>query len=159
VGDVKESLMNASDEDLSDLTIIYKGKKLQKEDLKLCSCIPKNTKTVKLIASGISRKEADVLEAKSKKDYRIRDDLTREGQMQIAKNKAIGLRLQLASKRHVQNETAYGFGKAETLAFLPNEMTAKEILRELMNDEGILSCMRYINGMYQCWRSYIQKGM
>jgi len=132
-----------------DIKLMHKGKILD-NDLDFYAHIKnanaKTPKTIKLLASGISKKEELISNSaieKGIKSTRIKDDLSEEGRMEIAKRQMLGRQqLYKASKKDVSSQNQkYGFGKIETLPNLPNEAKAKALLNELMNDPGVKECM------------------
>lgn len=151
----------------SDIKLMHKGKILKDCNLDFYSyaikdglkddksSINMNTKsnteirkprTIKLIASGISKKQANTSNSEMEKGIRstrIKDDLSEKGRMEIRKKMALGRQqLYKASMKDASSrKQQYGFGNIETLSNLPNEMKAKAILNELINDPGIMKCM------------------
>ena len=128
----------------SDIKLIHKGKILndnQQDMLELLVGGNKPAKTFRVMATGISLSEAQAsnqeFQEVIKKTPRVRDDLTDEGRMEIARRQRLGQKMN-ASKRGVAE---YGFGRIETLPMMPQENEARQILTTLANDPGILACM------------------
>lgn len=111
-------------------------------------------KLYKVVATGISAKEAHALQEQlesAQRTIRIRDDLTPQGQAQIAERQRlgqymmnkIGSRNSNSSSSSSSNpQNSYRFERIETLPNLPDEEKARSILFSLANDPGVLACMR-----------------
>lgn len=160
VFDVKKNLSLCIQDDLelemgpNDFKLIYKGKVLSDDtEILYTSAIHDVVKgsskkdSIHLIAMGISVKEARDHEAKCSiaklKSPGVRDDITQTGKAQIAQRQRRGLELlkKASRKSTVVNPKKYGFLKIETLPFLPDQEKARQILKSLSEDPGILACM------------------
>mmetsp|Transcript_25781 Transcript_25781/g.30384 ORF Transcript_25781/g.30384 Transcript_25781/m.30384 type:complete len:382 (+) Transcript_25781:62-1207(+) len=139
----------------SDVKLIYKGKILSDDNVDLYDKIvhteksfskKSSNKGIRLIATGISSIEAGNHNNRQVESLRnaprIRDDLTESGRKDIAARQQLGkMTLSKVANGHQYSRRNYSVGKLETLPMLPNEAKAREILKSLANDPGVLSCM------------------
>jgi len=139
----------------SDVKLIYKGKILSDDNVDLYDKIvhtekffskKSSNKGIRLIATGISSIEAGTHNNRQvesiRNSPRIRDDITESGRRDIAARQRLGkMTLSKVANGHQYSRRNYSVGKLETLPMLPNEAKAREILKSLANDPGVLSCM------------------
>jgi len=69
---------------------------------------------------------------------RIKDDVSEEGRIALARRKIMGRNLN--DRKNTQRYRA--FGGIETLPMLPERSRAEAMLRSLSNDPGVVECMR-----------------
>jgi WLM domain. len=105
-------------------------------------------KEVHIMALGTSRDESLHRIAEWNKARhtapRIRDDISQAGKAQISQRQKKGIEmLKKASRKEKSHmaSTKYGFSRIETLPMLPEEEKARQILKSLSEDPGILACM------------------
>ena len=144
----------------SDVKLIYKGKILSDDSANLYNSLigdpsqmTQNNikkKPIRLIAMAMSKQEVkrndDAFHEAKINAPRIRDDLTSNGKAAIVARQRQGRKmLQQASKNDLRSRShsnvSYGFNHIETLPMLPDQVKAKQILRSLSTDPGILACM------------------
>ena len=100
------------------------------------------------MATGRSRNELKTIEEERAnarvRAPRIRDDLTRQSLLHEEHRKRLEQRmLQKASRKEAApTNSAYGFGRIEVLPNLPEQEKAHNILTQLANDPGVLTCMK-----------------
>lgn len=132
----------------SDLKLLCKGNVLSNEHEKLLPILSggkKLAKVYRIMATGVSQKEALTIQQNFKNGQkaapRIRDDLSSQGKQDIARRKMLGrAHMKKAAKKYPPRYQT-GFGRIETLPFLPEESRARELLTKLANDPGIRACM------------------
>ncbi|KAL3905128.1 MAG: hypothetical protein SGARI_004608 [Bacillariaceae sp.] len=147
------------------IKLIYKGKVLKHDDASLHDILcpiksngkrPALSKTYRIMATGVSQSETNVMntaiqEGLQKSKALVRDDLTDDGQRRMKHRQLQGQRLlQKASQSAQRRNTAhgssnssktFGFGRIETLPNLPEEAKARKILTSLANDPGVKACL------------------
>ena len=150
VADVKARVASTAGTELaltpSDVKLLCRGKILSENDQDVYGLLvasgTKRDKTYRLMATGVSSTEANAhyqeFQAGLKNAPRIRDDLTPEGRMEIARRQRLG---RFMMNRGRKLTPKYGFGRIETLPMLPEQDTARQILTRLANDPGVLACM------------------
>jgi len=134
----------------SNIKLLFKGHAMESDDdLLVAALTPTGKKVYKMIAMGRSSEEVEAIQGEHEdakaRAPRVRDDLTREGQRDAERRRALGRQMmRKASRKERADPTAdkYGFGPIETLPNLPNEDTARAILAKLANDPGVLACMK-----------------
>jgi hypothetical protein len=160
--DIKSHLISNVDEDLNirpqDIKLIHKGKVIKNMDEPgmLFSFLVENLKkknsssirekiVIRLMATGYSPTEAKGVERSKANTPRVRDDLSEAGRKEIEGRQRLGRKMMsnVAKRGHTTQgiQEKYGFGCIETLPMLPEQAKAKEILKSLANDPGILACM------------------
>ena len=158
VDDIKERVIKNESQNLqlapSDLKLLYKGKDLSGQPNKNISqlLMPTGKQVYKVMAFGRSFSEVhDIQESHAEaiqRVPRIRDDLTKQGQRDMERRKCLGNHMlyQAAAKdsqlSRASSSTSFGFGHIETLANLPDEDKARDILNKLSTDPSILACMK-----------------
>jgi hypothetical protein len=157
---VKQNFSNCLEEetrkehDPINFKLIYKGKILSDDTENLQTLLLEGAikgssqKEVHIMVLGTSRKESLDHHVQSQKVKhaapRIRDDISHAGKAQIARRQNTGIELlKKASRKEKSRMTSakYGFSRIETLPMLPEEETARKILKSLSEDPGILACM------------------
>jgi hypothetical protein len=150
VGAIKSHISDNVDPALhlvpSDIKLLFKGKKIDQDEeaiLKILSDGKKTTSAYRLMATGasfleIKQHQAD-FDMASEHAPRIRDDLSKQGQLEIAKRLRLGRAMMKKARKSPSSE--YKFGNVNVLPNLPNVDRAREILTSLANDPGILACM------------------
>jgi len=107
----------------------------------------KTPKSVRLMASGISSKEARARNEETREGMRlaprIRDDLSEHGRAELAHRQLVGKRMMAtaAARIKAKDSSPYRFDRIETLPRLPEQEKARKILTTLPEDPGILACM------------------
>jgi len=150
VAAVKSHVISKADPGLnllpSDVDLLYKGKKLVEVENPILNMLStsKTSNTYRLMATGASSLEIQQYRSNfdiaSQQAPRIRDDLSRKGQLEIAKRQHLGRSMMQRAKQSVPS-SIYKFGTIEVLPNLPDMKKAQEILTSLANDPGILACM------------------
>lgn len=129
----------------SDVKLMYKGKILSNDQQDLYELLvgKKAAKIYRIMATGVSSTEATTLNTEFqeglKKAPRIRNDLTPQGRIEIARRQRLAQNMMNNKGRTTSPK--YGFGRIETLPMLPDQATAKHLLKTLANDPGVLACM------------------
>lgn len=150
VREIKARVATAADPILeltsNDIKLMYKGKILNDDNQDVYAMLVGDTKmrnkTFRIMATGVSSTEATALNTEFQQGLqrapRIRNDLTANGRMEIARRQRLAQNLMNKGR---STAPKYGFGRIETLPMLPEQETAKKILTTLANDPGILACM------------------
>lgn len=151
VGAIKSYISDNADPGLllvpSDIKLLFKGKKIDQDEeaiINILSDSRKATSAYRLMATGtsslqIKQYQAD-FEMASKQAPRIRDDISKKGQLEILKQQHLGRAMMQKARKSQSSE--YTFGNVNVLPNLPNMDRAREILTTLANDPGILACMK-----------------
>ncbi len=125
---------------IEEIKLIVQGKVVSNTDQVLTELFPASTSTVikrdlkiTMIANPLTKETIHQLEEEKIKAAELKDKLKRR-KLASSKSKA-----SLEGRRRVP--ITYGFHRITTLANLPNENRAKEILEQLANDSGIIAVM------------------
>lgn len=160
VGQVKERLIaslasdDASAATTADVRLLHRGRVLDDDEEDAAHAVlgddgrRRRDGVVRLVAvGGDSRADratarAKAAEAVERSRRSVKDDLTEEGRRREAARRRSGRAvLSVAAARSGGGAPASRFGRVETLPMLPQRETARSMLEELANDEGVRACM------------------
>lgn len=125
---------------IEEIKLILQGKVVSNTDQVLTELFPASTSTVikrdlkiTMIANPLTKETIHQLEEEKIKAAELKDKLKRR-KLASSKSKS-------SSEGRRRGPITYGFHRITTLANLPNENRAKEILEQLANDSGIIAVM------------------
>jgi hypothetical protein len=163
VGDVKRNIANVSSSakhaiglEPSEVKLILKGKVLNNDDddlrrlLLLGNTNNKKKKAIQIMATGVSssetqKMEVDFQDGVQKATRLVRDDISDKGKQRTKERQILGRKIMKQANANLapssSSQSSFGFGRIETLPFLPDESKARGILTQLANDPGVKACM------------------